>query len=342
LSRRLTFSDPDIIAALAPFVPVAVDCDYTERRPERDRLRAFWEALVDQRSRKMFANGVPGAPQGFYVFSHDGVLHAAAGYNYVLLHKEKILALIAEGLDAWKHHTPKGPPPGADAPRQAQMYPRPADTVVLCLYQRIDPVPVGSNPVNNCLGRDHAWIPRAEVDELVQGRVPEAFWRRLAFAHLRDNVRGFPFEFAAGDLKSISLTATPRRDADRVVVALAGAMTMSAAARAEDAKGPARPAIGYECKIEGQLVVSDSGAISRFTIVAEGEAWGYNIGAPDPPPGRFPLVIGLRLATPEDRLAWVVPPFGAAGSLSMYLDYGIPSRRKNQIGSDEEPARPRQ
>ena len=48
----------------------------------------------------------------------------------------------------------------------------------------------------------------------------------------------------------------------------------------------------------------------RFDLVARGEFWGHGTYTPDPPKGRFPFAVALRLAAGSSA-ADKVPPQGS-------------------------------
>lgn len=235
--------------------------------------------------------------QGFYVASPGGTSY---GYNNNRS-VERVLGMMDKALDAARANAPSAK---VEVPAPETEF-APRGVSVVRVFTRIRPVPAGSDPSNSNVARDHLWIYPGEVRALLQlppggGPLPESLARRLARFHFVDNVRGEPNMWGDGDIAKLELQAT--RDLD-VQGKRAFRITGSFAV------GSVRDARGVEGKFEGWLAVDEGKqSVTEFYAVADAQAWGAGSYTRNPPPGRFPLVIGMQIATdPPSRR---VPPQG--------------------------------
>ena len=162
-------------------------------------------------------------------------------------------------------------------------------------------------------GRDHLWLTREEWRALLPAEwkagarypVPPAVTDRLLRFHLVDNVRGEPTFWAPGDIRQADLTL-------RVEDAQAGRLLLEGTARMQ--QGEAR---GYEARVQGRLTYDPVQArLTRFDLLAWGDAWGEGTYTRGAPPGRFPLVIAASLAGSAG--ADQVPPQGCRDASSYF------------------------
>jgi hypothetical protein len=169
----------------------------------------------------------------------------------------------------------------------------PDGSSVLRLFTRIKPAPLGCDSANENVARDHLWVLPDEIGALAKGEIPNALRLRLARFALVDNVRGEPDhwrvdEVIKAEFKLKVLSATK--------FAIAGDFAM----QTKDGKR------GYEGKWEGELAIDKGGRLTSFKAYAEGQAWGRSTYTPDPPPGKFPLVVAFVLS--GDEMARTVSP----------------------------------
>lgn len=204
----------------------------------------------------------------------------------------------------------------------------PAGGLILNVFSRIPlPPPPGKTwTPNQATGRDHFWITRNEWRALlpaewktgVRYALPQAVTERLLRFHLVDNVRGEPDFWRRADLRAANLTL-------RVADARSGRLVLEGTARMEH--GGER---GYEARLQGYLAYDKKqDRLTRFDLLAWGDAWGegrYTRGAPS---GRFPLVVAASLAgnggADSQSGADRVPP-QASRDLSGYLGTGRAER----------------
>jgi hypothetical protein len=143
-------------------------------------------------------------------------------------------------------------------------------------------------------GRDHLWVRKSEVGELVLGRMPESLVRRIARFHLIDNTRGEPPLWRSREVRAAEIKLTPEDGRLRI------SGTVKLATEAGDR--------GYEPSLLGYLESRD-GKVTRLDLVARGEFWGQGRYTGGAPVGRFTLAVAFALAGAGE--ASRVPPQGA-------------------------------
>jgi len=152
----------------------------------------------------------------------------------------------------------------------------------------------------NSLGRDVLWIRKDEHQALVRGEVMDSLKKRLAKFNLIDNTRGEPHPWDPAEIKQLEMSIKD------------GVLTGTA--HLESAKGDR----GYKCELRG-TVESKDGKLTRFDVVAKGEAWGASgcteVGKPK---GKFTLAAAFRIASGNDEADKVMPQ-GAKSWLPDYL-----------------------
>ena len=141
---------------------------------------------------------------------------------------------------------------------------------------------------NESLGRERLWGRKDEVEGLAKGELPETLKKRIARYHLLDNTRGTPTAWGAGEVKKLEMTLSECR--------LKGSVHL------ETASGDR----GYAADLLGFIEVKER-QITRFDLVASGQAWGEGVHTPRAPKGKFPFAVSFRLADPKDNLYKLVP-----------------------------------
>jgi hypothetical protein len=281
-------------------VPYAGDAWYLRR--QKDANGEYFQALARQAGRK-----ASDSFQGLYIATAEGTLLARFHHHP---HLDRNLAFIQEGLTAWNSRN--------GAARVAADRPSPADSnfsrtppeggLVLKVFGRI-PLPPESEAWNHnqAVSRDHMWITREEAAALLPERwevglaypVPPAVAERLARFHLIDNIRGEPPMWGRSEVRRFDLTLR--------VASVDGRLGLGGSVRMHTDDPGDR---GYEARVQGMLRYSrPEQRFEQVDLLAWGEAWGEGTYTRGAPPGRFPLLIALRLAgdEPADR----VPPQAA-------------------------------
>lgn len=299
-----------MIAALADFVPVAANTACTQWRDD-DALKRFFHQIVDPSDWKHAQEG--DTTQGMYACGSDGALYSFT-FEYDVA---RVLGVIEEA----KGKFAKGPPKkvALRGKRTAFELPPPAGTLVAAVYARISPVPTGAASDNAYVGRDHLWILPEEIAAMRRGEFPKALAVRLARWHLWDNVRGEPDAWAPGHVKKADFHAQAVSEEGALGVKLSGEFSISAPAGLRGACERKLPASGYEGTLTGEIAFDPkSGAVTRFVLLVEGQAWGESTFTPGAPEGKFPLRIAFVLPAPEDPTN-AVPPQGISGDADAYL-----------------------
>jgi hypothetical protein len=288
------FSHPEVIGLLkTKLVPVALDQAYTRR--QKDAEGDFYRKIALQGPNHDFANGTT---QGLYACGPDGKLFAY-GNNATA---DRALDLMRKAL---REYSPEAAPSIDPGPRDGRWNVEcPPGGLTVNVYSK---VLGGYEPTDNAftrmfqtsLGRDHLWVRKDEREALARGEVGEDLRMRLARFHLIDNTRGEPNMWKRTEVRKMELALSGGRLTGQI--------------RVETASGDR----GYQAEILG-FVESKDGQITRFDLVAKGEAWGEGTFTKGAPKGRFPLAIALSLASGADP-ADKVPPQAVRGWLSGYL-----------------------
>ena len=314
----LTFSDDRIIRLLKHFIPVAYDRHKAQDRP---RNGFFWKVVTQRpllRSRDWSIESFPAA-QGCYTFDGDGTTYAKLND-----HASVIVDVLKQTKQEFQKQRSKRPR-NDDLPVSTQLA-APKGTLIARAYSRITPQPKGCNSLNLALGRDLIWIPRQEVDTLLQGSFPETLRRRLTLAHLRDNVRGEPGQWDPEHVRLATFRADAKKSSHEIRVALSGEFRISAPHGNRGRENYWVGSAGYEGTIRGELTYdTQTQKVTRFVMYVDGQAWGEVEFTPDAPQEKFPLNIAFVLAGENDETAKVTPPYGADQE-GRYLREGLPSR----------------
>ncbi len=330
MGRVHTFSDLRVIEALnRDYLPVVLDCALHERRKANDRRKKFYKKVAAQRPKKNFLAGVEGATQGYYTLDSSGKVYEAYTYLAVEDRVSMVLAMLERSPVAFrKGKVEQLELSSVDVPIHPEL---PAGTVILWAYSRIRPLPKNAEQHNRMVGRGVAWVPQAEVEQLLAGQVSESLKRRLLLGHLRDNVRGEPRLFKPEHVKQAEMSAQVSRKQGLVYVRFGGPFEISAPAgqRDDSEEGEWLIAAGYAGTLRGSMVYDAARRqVIRFLMHAEGRCWGEHPHTPGPPPGKYPLEIGFIQARSDDQHAAAITPFAAGNdeTLVRYLEQGISSR----------------
>lgn len=247
--------------------------------------------------------------QGFYVVGADGSFYGYNNNRSVV----RVNAFMDAGLELFRSRPPKKvevTPQELDAPSYVTP---PSGTSVLRIFGRIRPLPSEASDRNRAVGRDHIWVLASELkklEEKLDPELPRSFVLRLVRFHMVDNVRGEPHMWAPHELSRVEFSSE-WIDRSKRRLRFYGAFAMSTKSGDH----------GMEGVMEGEFAYGpDTWRIERFRAYATATAWGSGQWAPNPPPGRFPMVFGIVDAT--DDLTKSVPPQAAQYG----LDYLAPDR----------------
>ena len=212
--------------------------------------------------------------QGFYVVNASG---DAYGFN-----NNRNVQIVLDFMRSKLADFNSSPQTKVTIAEQPDSIPDPpADSTVLRIYQRIMPVPAGSNYANQNVQRDHFWLLASEKEQLLKGVVADSLSLRLCRFVFNDAVRGEPDMWTLSQIKKREFSATVEED----VVTLRGNFHM----QTEDNKR------GIEGKIHAEVRYKE-GDVLDFKAVADAEAWGRSTYTPDEPEGRFPLKFAFVMA----------------------------------------------
>ena len=279
------FSDPEIIALLKDkFIPAAVDNHHIEK--QRDAEGDFYRSVAKR--------------QGEYVCTADGKLLASTN-----THSAKHLRdLMLKALKEFQPPTPTAA--AADAP-DARFHREPPEgglvvkvtTKVLGGYEKSTSRNVEIH--QDSLGRDNLWIEADEAKALAGGAVPDSLKRRIASYHLVDNTRGEPPWWRREEIKAFELEV----GADGL---------LKGKAQLETASGDR----GFTSELLGFVAVTD-GKVTRFDLVAKGEAWGAGRWNGGQPPGKYPLGFAFTLSEAKAAADRLLPQGACRGNLGGYF-----------------------
>ncbi len=169
---------------------------------------------------------------------------------------------------------------------------------------------------------DYAWFTKEEARQFLPEGTPEVgqahdvpapLIRRIARAHLVDNVRGQTVAYGEEDIQRARLTSTVTAIRDGVVsLRLEGETRTEAAGRWAindrwDADNPHSRTRGFEAKLMGTAQYDlNQNRFIAFEMVAAGERWGgtqYNVRKDDLDPAPLGIAFTLAGDTPTERVA---------------------------------------
>ena len=309
--RASVFSDDTIVQLLSEqFVPVAENSSWLERQP--DDKGEFFRHVVEHGH---FAGRThpTRTRQGSYTFLADGRFLASINSR----DPNEMATMMHTALT--RHERPQEL--GDSSPVQlvdTATVPGdfPSDGLVLQAAARDLPRTDDMPPSDTRWNLDYIWIRRDEARTLVPeplavGERRAAPWpvmRRLARFHLRDFVRGEPFnwpeeaiEHAVLESEIVEVTGSQVRLALRGSVRIEHLVEWFEPQVDEDRRSDA----GYDCALYGEATWDEArGAFTAFELVATGQRWGanqYNNRLEDQEPAPMGIAFVLAGTTPRDR-----------------------------------------
>ncbi len=307
------FSNPDVIAlASEHFVPVAENSSALERQP--DDKGEFFRHVAEQGhyGGRTFPTSTR---QGSYAFRADGTFLASVNST----DPEKMAGMMREALDRFARPGELGAPSPAqlvDTRPEDEGYPE--DGLVLVATVRDLPRPADQPPADDKWNLDYVWMRRDEARALVSEPAevgarrewPKPVVRRLARFHLRDYVRGEPFNWPDEAIRHAEVASEiVAIDGDTVRLALAGAVRLEAEVEwvAPEDGETKRYDNGFVVELRGEATWDRAReAFTAFELVAAGERWGtnqYNFRYNDLGPAPIGISFDLAGSTPSDRTA---------------------------------------
>ena len=272
---------------------LAIDQWYARR--QQDSVGDFYRKIAGQSPRHDFAN----TTQGLFVAAPDGTLLGFTNNRS----PEVVQAMLKRALqdyqpaDAELLTNSKPDPNYNSSPPEGGLVVT-VTTKVVAGYGPAINAEVGF--FQNSLGRDVLWVRKDEREALVRGQLMDSLKRRLTMFNLLDNTRGEPQHWDAAEVK-------------RLEISLEGGV-LTGKVHLETAAGDR----GYTAELRGVVATKD-GNLTRFDVVAGGQAWGASgCTLVARPKDRFTLAVACRLATGTDMADRVMPQ-GAKSWLPDYL-----------------------
>jgi len=279
------FSDPDIIALLKDqFIPAAVDNHHIEK--QKDAEGDFYRSVASH--------------QGEYLCTAEGKLLASTN-THSARHLKGLM------LQALKDFQPPAAAPAAGGAADARFHRAPPEgglvvkvtTKVLGGYEK------GANRnteiYQESLGRDNLWIEADEARALIAGAFSDSLRKRIAGFHLVDNTRGEPPWWRRDEVRTFDLEIG--RDG-----------LVKGKAHLETAKGDR----GFSGEILGYVAVT-GGKITRFDLLAKGEAWGAGRFNGGQPPGKYPIAFAFALSEARTEADRLLPQGACRGNFASYF-----------------------
>ena len=279
------FSDPDIIALLKDqFIPAAVDNHHIEK--QKDAEGDFYRSVASH--------------QGEYVCTAEGKLLASTNTHSA----SHLKGLMLKALKDFKPPAATGAAEGAPDSRFHRAPPEgglivKVTTKVLGGYEK--GASRNAEIYQESLGRDTLWIEADETRALVAGTVPDSLKKRVASYHLVDNTRGEPPWWRREEIRTLDLEFG--RDG-----------LVKGKAHLETSKGDR----GFTGEILGFVAVTE-GKVTRFDLVAKGEAWGAGRYNGNQPPGKYPIAFAFTLLEPKTEADRLLPQGACRGNLAGYF-----------------------
>ena len=278
------FSDPEVVELLRTrFIPVAVDNHHIEKQkdPEGD----FYRKVARR--------------QGEYICTPEGKLLGSTNTHSA----DHLKGLLRKAL---KDYQPADATPAAAGPADPKYHRTvPEGGMVVKVTTRV----LGGYPPSEdkrvkisqeSLGRDSLWLEKEDVADLAAGRISDRLRARIARYHLVDNTRGEPPWWRAGEVKKCELSLADG--------------TLQGAVHLESESGDR----GFVADLRGVVALKD-GRVTRFDLVARGEAWGAGPWNGGQPPGRYPLAVAFTLFDATREADRVLPQGACRGNLDGYF-----------------------
>jgi hypothetical protein len=280
--------------------------------------------LFQQFAEKGHYGGRPGTTrQGTYAATPGGELLASVNSN----NPERIAAMLRDALARWEKLAPGDRLPAGDpkdpapAPRRAERH-YPDGGLVLHVYSRDLPrADAAEGWRGKAWNQDYAWFTKEEAGRFLpevprvgqKHDVPAPLVRRIARAHLVDNVRGQTRPFDNKHVETARLTAAVEA-VDGGVVSLRLEGETRAAAEGNWPVGGRRGGRdatpqkrGYEAKLLGKATYdATKERFLTFELVAVGTRWGatqFNVRRDDPGPAPMGVLFALAGDGPWERVA---------------------------------------
>jgi hypothetical protein len=266
----------------------------------------------------------PGASrQGTYAVTPGGELLASVNSN----NPERIATLLRDALAKWEKlapgdRLPAGNPKGQapDLRRAERHYPD--GGLVLHVYSRDLPrADEAAGWRGKAWNQDYAWFQKQEARRFLPAEVrvgqkhdvPAPLVRRLARAHLVDNVRGQTRPFDEKHVETARLTAEVKAvDGDVVSLRLDGATRAAAEGTwpvggLRGGRNATPQKRGYEAALLGKATYDvKAERFLTFELVAVGTRWGatqFNVRRDDPGPAPMGVLFTLAGDGPWERVA---------------------------------------
>jgi hypothetical protein len=260
--------------------------------------------------------------QGTYAFTPSGIFLASVNSG----NPEDIAAMLTKALNKWNTLSREERLMDRDPASLTAMVKRneskyPSDGLVLHMYSRDLE---RSNPPRDwradAWNQDFAWYRRDEARRWVpselkvgaEGAVPDDLARRLAAAHLIDNVRGQVPPFEPDQVQSVNIQSKiVGKEGKRWVVWFEGRSAASASGKwpvqgSNDANSPRVQTRGVKTKILGRGIYdAEASRFTKFDLAAVGTRWGasqYNGRHDDMESAPIGFFFTLAGDTPEEQI----------------------------------------
>lgn len=317
MNRRFTFSDDENIEILSrAFIPCVANTH--EVQFGKTNVSRWFADVVkrmdsNELRRQLGAPNAEGSIQGLYIFAADGTPYLWMNDN----NPREVGKFLSRGLNSFQVH-----PPSARFERiVSDKWNQPdSSTSIIRVFSRIRPTRADWPVLNFGVGRDHMWILKEELEEIVRNSstgtrvpLPRNLTERLCRYHLVDNVRGEPDMWREPEIKernfmvhriwcsSNEQSFSKASEPDVSVYAIDGSYWLETEDRKRCVKGTLNGVIAIDYRLM---------KIEKFRAFGQATAWGQSRFTPDPPPGKFQLVFGFKDV--DDVLSKSVPPQGIA------------------------------
>jgi len=294
LDRESTFKNPEVVQLLKDkFIPIAIDQAYQRR--QKDNEGSFYQKIANQGPRKVGK----GTTQGLYIADASGKFLGFSNNRGA----ERVINMMRKAMkeprttDFGKIIKGKSDPRYNPSPPKGGLVIR-VTTKVLDGYEKTENT--YRKIMHRSLGRDNFWVTVSEKKELINGKLPDTFLRRLVRFHLVDNTRGEPTMWRLSDIRTIKGNLENGQLSAKVVL--------------RNDQGDR----GYETQILG-MIKTEGGEITGFDAVSKGQYWGEGKYTRNAPKGRFPLAVAFKLADGKD-IADSIPPQGSRGWVQGYIN----------------------
>ncbi len=285
VDRASTFTDDETLELLRTKY-IAYAPSVTEMLKARGPAGDLFRKVVNQRPEPKHTK------QGYYVCTPDGKL--LKGWMYPRPDDGTMKRYLKDVLAAYEAPKDVAAMDVSKADRHAAPLPPEGGAVVEVSAKLLEAEWQQTNVerlkmIRGAIGRDRLWVTKAEIQELMKGRLSDSLLERVIRYHFIDNTRGVAAHWQPASLKELVIK-TSREN---------GKLRINGSVRLEEGDRQ------FTATLEGVLETNGE-VLSRFDLLAQGSHSERTVHVGELPLGESKLAIAFTLAAPGESSK--VPP----------------------------------